>query len=255
MEPTQRLEAFVREAAERLRADERIVAAWLGGSLAAGNADGYSDVDLRIAVADEAFDAFVATWETLVERLAPTVLRRRIGPPEGPIITAITPEWLRFDVAIVRSSTPDRLGDRVLFDRRTSLPAASTPPAADPAARLPVLVEEFLRVLGLSRVAHGRDEVILATHGGGLLRWSLVELFLIENRARRGGMLHLNQYLSAEQRAILETLPIDPWEHHAAVARAFLPRARALMAAHGHPYPDALERATFTYLDGLISPP
>jgi predicted nucleotidyltransferase len=247
-----RLEAFVEHAAATLRTDERIAAAWLGGSLAAGSADAYSDVDLRIAVDDAAFDAFVADWQSLPQRLAPTVMRRRIGTPESPIVIAITPEWLRFDVAIARASAPERRGDRVLFDRRATVPTA--PPAARPdaAARLPGLVEEFLRVLGLARVVHGRGELVLAAHGAGLLRWSLVELYLIENRAQRGGMLHLNPHLTAEQRTLLAALPTGPFELSAALAREFLPRARTLMAAHGQPYPDEFERATLAYLDGLV---
>jgi predicted nucleotidyltransferase len=247
------LEAFAARAAEALRGDERIVAVWLGGSLAAGTADAYSDVDLRVAVADDAFEAVAADWEALPAWIAPTVLRRRIGTPESPIVTAITPEWLRFDVVLAKASAPERAGDRVLFDRRAAGPEAAAPAGRpDPAARLPGLVEELLRVLGLARVVHGRGEPILAAHGAGMLRWSLVELFLIENRARRGGMLHLNPYLTAEQRALLEALPADPVEMSAAVARAFLPLARRVMAEHGQPYPHELERATRAYLAGLI---
>jgi len=247
-----RLEAFVEHAAATLHADERVVAAWLGGSLAAGTADAYSDVDLRVAVVDDAFDAFVADWPGLPERLAPTVMRRRVGTPESPIVTAITPEWLRFDVAIARGSAPERAGDRVLFDRRPSAPTEAPAPRPDPASRLPGLVEEFLRVLGLWRVVHGRGERVLMAQGAGLLRWSLVELFLIENRAQRGGMLHLNPYLTAEQRALLEALPTTPPELNAALAREFLPRARQLMARLEQAYPEELERATLAYLDGLV---
>jgi D-3-phosphoglycerate dehydrogenase len=109
-----RLEAFVEHATAALQGDERVVAAWLGGSLAAGTADAYSDVDLRVAVADDAFDAFVADWPDVAERLAPTVMRRRIGPPESPIVIAITPEWLRFDVAVARAAAPARVGAEIL---------------------------------------------------------------------------------------------------------------------------------------------
>lgn len=239
-------------AAEALRGDGRIVAVWLGGSLAAGRADAHSDVDLRVAIADETFEAVVADWEALPARIAPTVLRRRIGAVDSPVVTAITPEWLRFDMALARASAPERPGDRVLFDRRAAVPEAPAAARPDPAARLPGLVEEFLRVLGLARVVHGRGELILAAHGAGMLRWSLVELFLIENRAQRGGMLHLNPYLTAEQRTLLEALPASPLEMSAALARGFLPRARRLMATHGQAYPEELERATREFLAGLI---
>jgi hypothetical protein len=167
-------------------------------------------------------------------------------------VIAITPEWLRFDVAIARATAPQRVGDRVLFDRRATPSAEAPPERPDPASRLSGLVEEFLRVLGLWRVVDGRGELVLMAHGAGMLRWSLVELFLIENRAQRGGMLHLNPHLTAEQRALLEALPTTPPELNAALAREFLPRARALMARLGQPYPDDFERATRAYLDGLV---
>jgi predicted nucleotidyltransferase len=246
------LEEFVEQATAKLRADERIVAAWLGGSMAAGTADAYSDVDLRIAVADDAFDAFVADWPSLPDRLAPTVMRRRIGTPESPIVIAITPEWLRFDVAIARAAAPARAGDRPLFDRRATSPTEAPTARPEPASRLPGLVEEFLRVLGLLRVVHGRGELVLMAHGAGMLRWSLVELFLIENGAQRGGMLHLNPYLTAGQRTLLDALPTTPLELNVALAREFLPRARGLMGRLGQPYPAEFERATLAYLDGLL---
>jgi hypothetical protein len=48
-----------RELAPRLWHDERIVAVWLGGSFAAGIADQYSDIDLRVAVVP----ARLSEWE------------------------------------------------------------------------------------------------------------------------------------------------------------------------------------------------
>ena len=49
----------IRAIAPRLWQDERVVAIWLGGSLAAGSADQYSDIDMRIAVAP----SDIASWE------------------------------------------------------------------------------------------------------------------------------------------------------------------------------------------------
>ncbi len=50
----------IRTLAPRLWQDERVVAIWLGGSLAAGTGDRYSDIDLRIAISP----ANLADWET-----------------------------------------------------------------------------------------------------------------------------------------------------------------------------------------------
>ncbi len=49
----------IRLIAPRLWQDERVVAIWLGGSLAVGTADEYSDIDMRLAVAP----SDLASWE------------------------------------------------------------------------------------------------------------------------------------------------------------------------------------------------
>ena len=50
----QRREALVASIIAALTADERIVAAWLTGSHARGDADAVSDVDLTVVLADNA---------------------------------------------------------------------------------------------------------------------------------------------------------------------------------------------------------
>lgn len=45
---------FIDALVETLRADERVVAAWLGGSIARGDDDALSDVDLHVVIADAA---------------------------------------------------------------------------------------------------------------------------------------------------------------------------------------------------------
>ena len=56
------------------QADARIVAAFLGGSLAAGNVDEYSDLDLYLIVEDEAYEAFFAERRTFMHQLGNPVL-------------------------------------------------------------------------------------------------------------------------------------------------------------------------------------
>lgn len=74
-----RLEAFVQHAEVIFVRDDRIVAEWLDGSLAAGTADAYSDVDPRIAIAEHAYDAFVCEWQRLPERLSSNVMRQMMS--------------------------------------------------------------------------------------------------------------------------------------------------------------------------------
>lgn len=47
-----------------------IIAAWLGGSLASGTADRYSDVDLNCLVQDDDLPFWRNSWPSVVERCA-----------------------------------------------------------------------------------------------------------------------------------------------------------------------------------------
>jgi hypothetical protein len=62
-------------------ADSRIVAAWLGGSFAAGTADAYSDIDLNCAITDESADWFTAHWDELARQITPERGPGSAGPP------------------------------------------------------------------------------------------------------------------------------------------------------------------------------
>jgi hypothetical protein len=123
------------------------------------------------------------------------------------------------------------------------------------------LVKEFLRVMGLTPVAFGRQEYQLALTGIGLLRGLTIDLMLEENGIapnKRGGALHRNPFLSVEQREALAHLPPehgDPDSIRAsnrAFAAIFLPRARRLAETIGMEWPDAFEAATRRHLKAEI---
>ena len=50
------------------QADERVVAAFLGGSYARGTPDAYSDFDFGLIITDEAYDDFLAGREAFIRR-------------------------------------------------------------------------------------------------------------------------------------------------------------------------------------------
>jgi predicted nucleotidyltransferase len=252
---------LIRRASEVLEGDARVLAAWLAGSFGRGDADAFSDVDLLAAVGDDERPGFLADWESVVERIAPTVHRNALVHGEIGVYNAITEDWLRFDLTVVG---PEHLGSRprsgleLLFDRAQlhgTLPERGAPvaPNADQLQRLTV---EFLRVLGLLAVVIGRGELLVAVTGCGHLRSHLVSLFLETASVEdRGGVLKLNPLLSDQQRAVLEGLPpvVATRESviavHRAMAEAFLPLARALHGKLGLDWPAAFERATLTYLE------
>lgn len=244
------------------REDERILAGWVIGSLASGSGDAYSDVDVLLAVRDEDFAALVADWPAFLARLTPTVFAQQLGSSEKPTITAITPDWLRFDITLVSAANrrPQGYEATALFTHDdTPSPVTFAPPSARSSCeRLLSLTQEFLRVLGLLSVAVGRGEFIAGLTAVMLLRGYLIELFLLENGSPRGGAKRLNRLLTAEQHQVLTNLPPLTATHeavvqgHLACARLFLPRARRLVAERSLLYPDEFERATLAHVQRTL---
>src|ERR1039458_1243617 len=88
---------------ERCSQDERVRAMWLGGSLARGDTDQSSDLDVLIAVADAAFDEFGAGWKSWLGSITPTVIARALPFVPGSFYS-VTPAMERLDVISERVS-------------------------------------------------------------------------------------------------------------------------------------------------------
>ena len=246
-----------------LAADARVRSAWLAGSLGRGAGDPWSDVDLVVEVAAADLAACLADYQAGRPGLPDTVLAR---PLYGRILTAVTADWARFDLAF---ATPDEFARMDGANLQPLLGDASRRPpaqgaAADPGAvaRLALLIEEFLRVLGLADVMVGRQKWLVGQQGVGLLRQLLVDLMLEENGlgapGARGGVKQLNPFLQPDQRALLEALD-GPAANRAALlaanlqlTRLFLARARPLANRRGVPWPQALEDATRRHLKATL---
>lgn len=79
-------EALLQRITHALEADERIVAAWLHGSLGRGDADALSDIDLTIIVADEHSPRVNAERQAYAARIGQLVLVQEAphnAPPGG----------------------------------------------------------------------------------------------------------------------------------------------------------------------------
>ena len=97
---------FVESAQRVLSGDPRVKALWAGGSLADGTADRWSDVDLRLAVADDDRGAFMAGIEETLQAICP-VLGWRMRSMRGDELVVVTFEGpLRADFVV---TSPDSL--------------------------------------------------------------------------------------------------------------------------------------------------
>jgi predicted nucleotidyltransferase len=234
-----------------LQGDERVASLWLSGSLGKDQADAFSDVDFVVAVADTTGFELVNEYARDLSAIADVVHARALF---GRIVTAMTRDLDRFDLFFVSEAelaSVDAAAVKCLFARGAARPAGSAAARAEP-SKLEANIGEFLRVLALAPVVIGRGEYLLGVDGAMLLRRMAIETMLEENgvtSAMRGGVLKLNRFLTAEQRAALDTLPplaatrASVIEAHGALARIFLSRARTLAAARGVTWPESFEQA------------
>lgn len=72
-------QAFVDRFVSACLADDRVVAAFLGGSYAKGYADAYSDLDLCVITTDQSFENFFSTREAFLRSLGDLVFLEEFG--------------------------------------------------------------------------------------------------------------------------------------------------------------------------------
>jgi Nucleotidyltransferase domain len=251
--------ALLRRAAKVLGDDERVRALWVGGSLARGDADAYSDLDLIATVADADFDALVGTWRDWLARITPTVLARQV-PFLPSIIYSLTPTCERLDVVLERVSAvrSSRYARVAVFDRdRLDGERPPAPPPAPPdRAKVETAIEEPLRYLALLPAVLGRGELLLAQEGYGHMRRRISELYLELNAPLpTTGVKHWRDKLRPEQYALLESLPWPAATREALVAanlelgRVLLREARPIAEKLGVAWPAELESAVRAHLE------
>ncbi|HWV20319.1 MAG TPA: nucleotidyltransferase domain-containing protein [Devosia sp.] len=240
--------------------DEAVRGLFLSGSFGRGTHDEWSDVDL-LAVVDKSEQRSVADrWRTALHTLQPVVYWNELERG-GFLINAVTEDWLRCDLNMVE---PGQIGHRAkntivpLIDRDgiyEGLPATLPLKTPNPHA-LRYQINEFIRILGLTPVAMGRGEYLTAVMGNGLLRGLLADLYMQDvSDPDTGGILHMSKLLPAEQIRIMSDLPFPNAtaeaviEGHLAVARVFMPRAKAMAERLGVEWPEAFEAATRRVLE------
>ncbi|MFI5314988.1 MAG: nucleotidyltransferase domain-containing protein [Myxococcota bacterium] len=251
--------ALFDRAAAVLASDSRVRALWVSGSLARGDADPHSDLDLLAAVADADFDAFAAGWLERLAEITPTVLARPIPFLPGSFYS-LTPTCERLDVVIEKVSRVPASFFRtrqVVFDRDgldAQVPAPA-PPAGPDRAKVETAIEEPLRYLALLPAVLGRGELLLAQEGYGHMRRRISEVFLEANAPLpTTGVKHWRDKLLPEQYAVLEALPWPAANREALIAanveiaRALLRHARPVAEKLGVAWPEALERAVRAHL-------
>jgi predicted nucleotidyltransferase len=156
------------------QADERIVAAFLGGSYAQDKADKYSDLDLYFITTDEAYETFLADRESFIRLLGKPLFLEDFGAPHGYFV--IFSNGADCEIWFGRESKfHDIHGGsyRVLLDKKGILAGEVFPiHVADPVEQIEVLRQQldgfwhelshFIKAMGRRQLwfAYGQLEVM-----------------------------------------------------------------------------------------------
>lgn len=193
--------------------DERIRGLWLSGSLARGSADAGSDLDLLVALADDAYDGFVSDWRNWLDSVTPTLLAKQISRSTL-IFTALTPQMCRIDATFervgqlpqspyrTRITVIDRDGLDALIPQRVDGPG----PDRD---KIAMIISEFWRVQAIFPfMINERKDLLAARSGVELSVRMLYDVFVESNQPLPPmGVKQFSSRLTSDQRAVLEAVP------------------------------------------------
>ena len=258
-------QTVIRRFVAACQADERVVAAFLGGSYARGAVDAYSDLDLYLITSDAAYDRFVAEHQAFLHRLGTPLFMRDFTDYGFDLILFMLADGTEGELGLGRAGHFTHIHSgpyTVLLDKQGVLDGAVFPVAAVPEAEQVETLRDvtgwFWHNLSHFITALGRGQVWAAAGALEDLRRSCVNLARLRHdfSARADGYEKLELALPIEEVAPLAAtfVPLAP----AALLRAALVLARfyqdlapALAQAHGLPYSADLAALKTAQLEAL----
>lgn len=248
------------------QADTRVVAAFLGGSYAKGTADAYSDLDLGLIIADDAYDDFKASREAFIQQVGEPIFLEDYQGDSADFVFFILSDGTEGELALGREShfAHIHVGPyKVLLDTKGCLSGAvfsgQEPAQTEQMKTLRGLINWFWHDLlhhFITPLARGQ----LWSAYGALeeLRLTCVKLArLRENfQAEVEGYEKVEQALPVGQLAALQAT-FCPMERDAILQAALITvrfyqkLAPPLAQAHGVPYPTDLARMMSERLERL----
>jgi hypothetical protein len=244
-------------AVEVLTDDPRVSGVEVAGSIAAGTADSWSDLDVHVIAHVAEYDAFLGNWPSWLGAITPTVFAR--SPIAPFILNTLTPDGLTFDVAVFSGQAPvfpppsSQYAVGLLSSRRFNNLAEALEYAV--AEQLRGLAGPFISLIQ-------REEHVRHLTGLPHILGLLTTVFLAETRAAPLGK-HWNATLTAEQRDAVGALPPlgatrdGVMGFGLGLAELLVERARPLYDRYGLEWPAALCAVTAarlaTHLDVDVS--
>ena len=237
--------------------DDRVRGMWLHGAFGRGAADAASDLDISIAIRDDAFDEYAESWRDWLARITPTVNADPIAPGS---FFAMTTGCERIDVISERVSdlSTTQLTRRVTIFDRDNLDA-TIPVPADPPPNpdtIAYVIKETLRTAANFDTVIVRDDWLLGVVSVQTVQMLLYQLFAEANKPQPPtGPKQWSFKLSPRHREVLKSLPVPQPERDSvltarqAAYRTFFTEAPGVADANNVPWPDDLERTVRAHLD------
>ena len=247
-------------------ADERVLAAFLGGSYARGTADEYSDLDLYLIVADEAYEDFIIERESFMRLLGEPVFIEDFDIPN--IVFYYFTDGTEGELWLGRASKFDHIHSgpyKVLLDKKGILAGVIFPKhEADSVDQLETLrrliywfwhdLSHFITAIGRNQLwwAHGQlDELRHYCVKLARLRYNFFDADIGDE-----GYFKVETAIPIERLSPLRAT-FCPIEEEAMLQAAFIivryyqELATHLAQAHGVTYPKKLEQMVVDRLEKL----
>jgi hypothetical protein len=263
---TSRADAVLERFVAACRGDDRIVAAFLGGSHARGAADEHSDLDLYVVVADAAFDPFLADRDAFVRQLGEPVFCEHWRAQYGvDLLFFVLADGLEGELGLGRESGFLAIhggAHRVLVDKKGILDGVAFPVhRPDPAEQVENLrgqIEWFWHNLSHFAKAMARGQLWWAHGALEDMRRTCVQLARLRHdfAAAAEGYEKVDEALPPELLAPLRDT-VGASERAAllraarATVRLYQELARPLAGEHGLTYPSGHERVILARLERL----
>jgi hypothetical protein len=244
-------------------ADDRVVAAFLAGSRARGEADEYSDVDLCVITTDDAAESFTDELTGFIRQLGEPIFVEDFGLER--ILFVILSDGTELELFVGHEGALEELHTgpfETLIDKRNILSGKQLPfPQPDPAEQR----EQLRRVL--TWFWHDLSHFMAALARSDLW-WSQGQLEAL--RRYCVNLMRIEHGVEAQEEAYEKLRTAVPVSELAALQATFTPMQREVMvqaavdivaffrkhaprvaAVHGSPYPAQLERLMSDRLDKL----
>jgi predicted nucleotidyltransferase len=246
-------------------ADDRVVAAFLGGSFATGTADAYSDLDIYLVTTDDAYDAFFSERQAFMQRLGQPVFLEDFNDFGFDMLLFTFADGAEGELALGRESNFDHIHGgpyKVLVDKKGLLTGKTFPlfqlTAEDQLKTLRHTIYWFWEAVSHFAAAMGREQLWTAFGSLEEMRRECLRLLRLQHDFTAEALSYFKIEKALPEEVLLplkatfgplETGPMLEAAH--TILQVYRKTARPLASKHGIPYPADLDRVLSTRLHNL----